>query len=40
MIQQSYYWLYIWKGNKITILKTHLHSCVHSRIVHKSEDTK
>ena len=37
MIQESYFWVYVSKGNKVTISKRYIFSHVHSSIIHNSQ---
>ena len=39
MIRQSHFW-YLFKRNKIKVLKKHLHSHIHCSIVYNSQDAE
>ena len=38
MLQQSHFWIYISKGDEISILKSYLQSCVHCSIIYNRQD--
>ena len=37
MIQESHFWVYVSKGNKVIISKRYLFSHIHSSIIHNSQ---
>ena len=40
MLQQSHFWIYISKGDEISILKSYLQPHVHCSIIYNRQDTE